>query len=128
MPYKIFIVEDHPVMRDAYVAVLQSTPGLELCGAAASAEEALEKLDALECDLVVTDFRLPGLNGADLIRRIHAVQPGLPAIVISAHEEETFVLEARAAGASAVMGKRNLVDTFGPTILAVLDKHHRTGA
>ncbi len=127
-PYKIFVVEDHLVMREAYRVIIESAPELDLCGAAASAEEALEKLDALECDLVVTDFRLPGLNGADLIRRIHAVQPALPAIVISAHEEEAFVLAAREAGASAVIGKRNLVDTFVPTILAVLDERHRTAA
>ncbi|HEX8299926.1 MAG TPA: response regulator transcription factor [Rubricoccaceae bacterium] len=128
MPYQIFVVEDHLIMREAYVAILAAEPGLELCGVAASAEEALERLVGLACDLVVTDYRLPGLNGAELIRRLHAVRPELPAIVVSAHQDEAFVTAAREAGASAVLGKRDLVGTFGPTIEAVLAARHRAAA
>lgn len=121
MPYTIFIVEDHPVMLEAYLAILASTPEFELGGTAASAEEALSTLGEVDCDLVVTDYRLPGLNGADLVRHLHATWPDLPVVVISAHEDEAFVRSAREAGASAVIGKRDLVDTFGPTLLAVLE-------
>ena len=125
VPYQIFVVEDHPVMREAYVSLLQSTPGLALCGTAATAEEVLDKLDDLECDLIVTDYRLPGLSGADLARKIRAGRPELPVVVISAHEDEAFVISAREAGAAAVMGKSDLADTFGPTILEVLSEHLR---
>lgn len=128
MPYKIFVVEDHLIMREAYAAILRADPDLEWCGTAVSAEEALDRLGEIDCDLVVTDYRLPGLNGAELVRRIHAVRPGLPAIVISAHEDEAFVLAAREAGAAAVLGKRDIVDTFGPTILAVLEERRRAAA
>ncbi|HEX9953040.1 MAG TPA: response regulator transcription factor [Rubricoccaceae bacterium] len=128
MPYQIFVVEDHPVMREAYVSLLESTPGLALCGTAATAEEVLDKLDDLECDLIVTDYRLPGLSGAELVRQVRAGRPELPVVVISAHDDEAFVASAQAAGAAAVMGKRDLADTFAPTILAVLDEHLRHAA
>ena len=65
MPYRIYLVEDHPVMREAYAAVFDAAPGFELCGTAESAEELLGKLGELDCDLVVTDYRLPGMTGAE---------------------------------------------------------------
>ncbi|HEX8385926.1 MAG TPA: response regulator transcription factor, partial [Rubricoccaceae bacterium] len=88
MPYRIFVVDDHPVMLDAYSALLQYEPGLEVCGTAASGEEALAVLTTpgTDCDLVVTDYRMPGMSGAELVRRLRACRPGFPAIVVSAHE------------------------------------------
>lgn len=71
-PSKIFLVEDHPLIRRAYTLILDREPDFELCGAAESAEEAFDMLDGLACDLVVTDFRLPGQSGIDLVRRLRA--------------------------------------------------------
>ncbi len=128
MSDKIYVVEDHPVMREAYAAVLQTTPGLELCGTAETAEELLEKLAELDCDLIVTDYRLPGMTGSELVRRLRAARPDLPCVVISAHEDETFVREALEAGAAAFLRKRDLADTLVPTIHSVLAEHRRDPA
>ena len=121
MSYRIFIVEDHPVMREAYASVLELEAGLDLCDAVASAEEALTSLADGRCDLVVTDYSLPGMNGVELVRRLRTLRPGLPSIVISGHEEEAFAREARAAGAATFLKKRDLIETLVPTILAILD-------
>ena len=125
MTYLIFLVEDHPVMREAYMAVLALEPDLELCGAAGSAEEAIESISnggdgALACDLVVTDYRLPGLSGVDLVRQLRDAFPQLPTLVISAHDAEAFVREAHDAGAARFLSKRDLVRTLVPTIHDVL--------
>ncbi len=112
-------------MREAYAAVLRTTPGLDLCGAAETAEELLGKLAKLDCDLLVTDYRLPGMTGAELVRRLRAARPELPCVVISAHEDETFVREATDAGAAAFIRKRDLVATLAPTIRDVLAEHRR---
>lgn len=125
MSDKIYVVEDHPVMRDAYAAVLRTTPGLELCGTAESAEELLAELAELDCDLIVTDYRLPGMTGAELVRRLRAARPDLPCVVISAHEDGAFAREATDAGAGAFLRKRDLVATLAPTIHAVLAEHRR---
>ena len=121
MPYRVFIVEDHPVMREAYVSFLALEPDLEVCGAVGSVEEALGMLDNMECDLVVTDYRLPGQTGVELVRRLHETRPGLPSLVISGHDGPAFAREAEAAGAAGFLSKRDLVDTLVPTILALLD-------
>ena len=120
MPYRIYIVEDHPVMREAYASVLEVEPGLELCGSVASAEEMIGKLDDIDCDLVVTDLGLPGMSGVELVRHLRSVRPDLPAVVISGHEEEAFAREARKAGAKAYLRKRDLIQTLVPTIYEVL--------
>ena len=118
-PHRIFLVEDHPVMREAYATVLAAEPRLELCGSVESAEEALDALRETACDLVVTDLRLPGMSGVDLVGRLQEGWPGLPALVISAHEEELYAQRARDAGAVGFLSKRGLAGTLVPTILGV---------
>jgi two-component system invasion response regulator UvrY len=119
--YHIFLVEDHPVMREAYVSVLGAEPDLELCGVAESAEEALGALNGeTACDLVVTDLRLPGMNGIDLVARLHEARPGLPVLVVSAHEEELQARRAREAGAVGFLSKRTLPTTLVDTIRSVV--------
>ncbi|HEX8385439.1 MAG TPA: response regulator transcription factor [Rubricoccaceae bacterium] len=121
MSHKVYIVEDHPVLREMYADFLKAAPGLELCGTAGSAEEVLGKLGDLDCDIVVTDYRLPGLSGAELVRRLRAERPDLPAVVISGHEDEAFSREAMEAGAAAFVRKRDLVALLVPTIHAVFE-------
>lgn len=119
--FQVFLVEDHPVMREAYAAVLGQEPDIGLCGVVESAEEALDALEGLKCDLVVTDLRLPGMSGVDLVRRLSAERPGLPALVISAHEEDVYARRAREAGAVGFLPKQGLAGTLVPTIREVLD-------
>ncbi|HYG69097.1 MAG TPA: response regulator transcription factor, partial [Anaeromyxobacteraceae bacterium] len=80
MPYRIFIVEDHPVMRDAYARVLAREPDLEVCAMAASAEEALDAFDGTACDLVVSDVSLPGMDGFALVEQLRTLRPDLVAL------------------------------------------------
>ena len=106
-------------MREAYAAVLEQEPRLRLCGSVESAEDALDALREVECDLVVTDLRLPGMSGVDLVGRLRDERPGLPALVISAHEEDLYAQRARDAGAVGFLSKRGLAGTLVPTILGV---------
>lgn len=120
MVYRIFLVEDHPTVRRIYAQVLAREPGLELCGTAGSAEEALVALADTSCDLLVTDLVLPGMDGIDLVGRLRAEQPNLPALVLSAHEGEVFAQRARQAGARAYLSKREAMHTLIPAIRHVL--------
>lgn len=128
MSYRIFVVEDHPVMRDAYAQVLGEESDLELVGAVASTEEAITALAETPCDLVVTDYRLPGQTGIDLVRHLKVLLPGLPVVVISAHEEGAFARTARLAGAADFLSKRDLCATLVPTIRRILSLPQVAGA
>ena len=129
MSHKIFIVEDHPVMRQSYALVLEQEADLELCGMAESAEEALGKFDEMRCDLVVVDVMLPGMDGIELVEHLLRRQPDLPVLVISGHSEELLGERARMAGARAYLSKHKLAATLTGTIreaLAEANSHRRS--
>ena len=120
MNYRIFVVEDHPVMREVYENLLEAEPDLELCEMADSAEQFFERLPDTDCDVVVTDLLLPGADGFALVERLQAEHPALPVIVISAHEEPAYLERSREAGACAYLSKRDLARDLAPTVTRVM--------
>ena len=107
MPLKIFIVEDHPIMRETLAAFVGDQPGYEVLAAAPTAEEALERLEEVEVDLVLVDVSLPGMSGIDLVGEIGARWPALMCLMISGHGEAAYVERALAAGARGYVLKGN---------------------
>ncbi|CAN5656796.1 hypothetical protein BH10CHL1_BH10CHL1_47510 [soil metagenome] len=90
MSYKLFIVEDHPVIRSAYIRLLQRQTDFEVCGEAESGIQALDLIPTAAPDLVLVDISLPGMNGIELLNRLRADYPELMTLVISGHEESLY--------------------------------------
>lgn len=107
MSSRIFIVEDHPIMRQMMREFIEAILGMEVCGAAATAEEGLERLADLDVDLVTVDISLPGMNGIDLVAELQARWPELPCIIISGHHEPGYIKRAFAEGARGYVAKGN---------------------
>jgi DNA-binding NarL/FixJ family response regulator len=99
MSLKIFIIEDHPVMRYTLSNFLRKTLHLEVCGAAATGAEALERLAEVEADLVLVDVLLPGMSGLELLYQLKERYPELLCLVLSGHGEELYIQHAFKAGA-----------------------------
>lgn len=106
MPARVYIVEDHPVMRETLQDYLALAPDLEICGMAESAEAALEALDAAAPDVVVVDLSLPGRSGLELVEEIRE-RWGTPCVILSGHGERTYVGRAFACGARGYVLKGN---------------------
>lgn len=119
-PIRIFLTEDHPVLREACVSVLNREKGLTVCGAVPTAEEALVFVRDHPCDVLVTDVSLPGMDGLELARRLRTVRPDLRIVVISAHADLDYATRARSIGAQAFLRKDRLALTLVPTLRAVL--------
>lgn len=102
----VLIVDDHPMMREGLIQLIGHESDLQLCGEAGDAHEALEKVNASKPDLVVTDITLPGKSGIELIKDIHAMQPGLLVLVISMHDEALYVERVLRAGARGYIMKQ----------------------
>jgi CheY-like chemotaxis protein len=97
-PRRVLIVDDNVDLADNIAEILQIDGHLtEIAG---SAEEALEKVLGAEPDVVVTDYRLPGISGAVFIERIRRNGRALLAVVISAYTDDQTIREAREAGAT----------------------------
>jgi DNA-binding NarL/FixJ family response regulator len=113
---RILIVDDHPMMRQGLAQLIGAEPDLIICGEAENAEHALDSIVTLKPDLVLADISLPGKNGLELIKDFQAVQPGLPVLVISMHDESLYAGRVlRAGGRGYIMkqaGGKNLMQAI----------------
>jgi DNA-binding NarL/FixJ family response regulator len=103
---RILIVDDHPMMRQGLAQLIAAEPNLTVCGEAENGESALDSIGGLKPDLVLADISLPGKNGLELIKDFQAVQPGLPVLVISMHDESLYAERVLRAGGRGYIMKQ----------------------
>jgi len=101
----ILIVDDQPLMRLGLATVLTKHSSYTICGEAVDHHEALEKIRALNPDLVTVDLTLKSSHGLDLLKDIHIQYPTLPVLVISVHDEFLNARRVISAGARGYMTK-----------------------
>jgi len=102
---KVYIVEDNDRMRTLLREWIDELPGLDVCGAAASAEDALPEMADAQPDLAVIDMSLPGMGGIELVATLRDRQPRMRCLILSGHNERTYVARALAAGAQGYLLK-----------------------
>ena len=102
---KVFLVDDHAVVREGYRRLLERSAGITVVGEAANAAEAYGEFQRVQPDVVVMDISLPGASGIDALRRILAREPGAKVLMFSMHEESIFATRAFQAGALGYITK-----------------------
>jgi DNA-binding NarL/FixJ family response regulator len=117
--HKIFIVEDHPVIRQGYTALIRREADMEICGEADSVGEAMLRIPELQPDLVLVDISLGETNGLELLKQLHQKYPQLPSIVISGHDESIYGDAVAQLGAKGYLTKES-PHLFIETIRGVL--------
>ena len=103
--YKILIVDDHPIVREGLRRRIETQPGFKVGCEAGNAAEALICLEKALFDAAVIDINLPGRNGIDLLKQIRAQGLNLPVLILSVHDEVTYLDRALAAGAQGYIVK-----------------------
>ncbi len=103
---RVLIVDDHPVVRLGVRAMLEEQPDLEVCGEAGGFREALERIEELAPDVVVSDLALPDANGLELLNHLQRHGPAVPTIMLSMHDELIYAERALKAGARAYVMKQ----------------------
>jgi DNA-binding NtrC family response regulator len=96
-PRSVLVVDDDSAMREMVVSLLEDQ-GIQ-ARAAASADEAIERLSELDCDLVLSDIRMPGKTGIDLLGQIRELRPETPVVLMTAFGTIDSAVEAMQAGA-----------------------------
>jgi DNA-binding NarL/FixJ family response regulator len=102
---RLLVVDDHPVVREGLVALLEDEPDFAVVGAAGSAETALGLMGHLLPDIVLLDLELPGLDGVAAIAKLTALAPATRVIIFSAYDSKERVLGAMRAGARGYLLK-----------------------
>lgn len=117
---RVLIVDDHPLFREGLRQLIDREPGLNVCGEAADAEEAMRLVKETRPDLVIVDISLGGTSGIDLIKTLKAEDPELPFLVVTMHDESLYAERALRAGAMGYIMKHEPPKTFKVAIHRVL--------
>ncbi len=117
---RIFLVDDHPLIRSGLAQIIEEEPDLTICGQAKNAAEAMKGVKDSAPDLVVVDLSLEGSNGIELIKNLKALYPDLEFMMFSMHDERVFAQRALRAGARAFVMKHESKDTIKTAIRRAL--------
>ena len=102
---KIMLVDDHPMMRVGLAMLINKQFDLEVCGEAEDPGKALQSIPQCRPDIVVTDLTMPGRGGLEFIKDLQVMHPGMPALVVSMHDEMLYAERALRAGARGYLMK-----------------------
>ena len=121
MKIHVILVDDHDIIREGLVSLLQQQPDFEVVGQAEDGQSALELVRKLRPDIVITDVIMPKLNGIDTTRQIVRHFPTVKIIALTGQYHDFFVTGMLKAGASAYVLKECLFDELIEAIRTVLD-------
>ncbi len=104
-PLRVVIADDQASVREGLVLLLDGLPGIDVVGAAADGEQALELVAEHQPDAILLDLHMPVLDGIGATRRLVAEHPGVAIVVLTTYVDDTSVLEALRAGARSYLTK-----------------------
>lgn len=107
---KVFIADDHGVVREALKRFIDAQPDFQVVGEAAGGLEVMEKVLNSRPDIVIMDLGMPGLDGVKCTASLVKANPDTKVIALTAHEEATYIKDCLAAGARGYVLKRSLAE------------------
>jgi len=116
---KIYVVDDHPVVRKGLVDFLKLQGIFEICGESESAEQALLEIPTLEPDLVILDLSLKEMGGLELLSLLRAENTELKVLILSMHQEDRYAARAIRLGACGYITKDEAIEKILEAIKAI---------
>lgn len=120
VPVRVFLVDDHEIVRSGLRALIASQPDMVVVGEAAEGLAFLNSVDAARPDVVVMDVSMPVLDGIEATRRLKAAMPEVKVITLTAREERSYIELIMSAGASGYVLKRSAADDLVRAIRAIV--------
>lgn len=117
---QILIVDDHAVVREGLTRLICGANGLDVCGGAQNAVEAMKILAAGQVDLVIMDISIKGMSGIQLTEKIKSLYPDLPVIMLTMHDDPAYARRAFRAGAIGYIAKDEASESVIKAIRRVL--------
>ena len=141
-PIRVFLLDDHEVVRRGLRDLLESEDDIEIVGESGSAVEAISRIPALRPDVAVLDGRLPDGSGVAVCREVRSVDPSIKAVILTSYDDDEALFAAILAGAAGYVLKQiagnDLLDgvrrvaagesLLDPSLIARVLERVRTGA
>jgi DNA-binding NarL/FixJ family response regulator len=118
---RVFLVDDHPLVREWLTNLINQQFDLEVCGEAEEAPQALRAIEALQPDVAVVDITLASGSGLELVKDLKRIAPRLVTVVLSMHEETLYAERSLRAGARGYVTKRDTTKKIIAAIRQVLE-------
>jgi DNA-binding NarL/FixJ family response regulator len=111
---RVYLVDDHPAIREAIRDTIESTIDMEICGETSSSDEAFRDIEELQPDVAVVDISLNDAHGLDLVQNVRSQYPEVRTVVFSMYDENVYAERAIRAGAAGYLMKseptKNIVE------------------
>jgi two-component system response regulator NreC len=107
-PIRILLADDHTVVRDGLRALLEKQTDMTVVAEAADGRDSIRLAEEQSPDVVVMDIAMPNMNGIEATRRILAQNPNCAVVILSMHQDESYVLRSLKAGAKGYLLKDSL--------------------
>ncbi len=117
---RVFIVDDHPIVRHGIAQLINQQPDLMVCGEADDGRQALTQITTIKPDVAIVDLTLRRANGLELIKNLRVMHPQLPVLVLSIHDESVYAERAIRAGAKGYLMKQEATENVLTAIRTVL--------
>ena len=108
MKTRVYVTDDHAMVRRGLAALIAAEPDMELCGEAEDCATATSEVAKLRPEVVIVDISLRGNSGLELIKNIKAFDPKIHIVVLSVHDESVYALRVLKAGAKAYVMKQDI--------------------
>lgn len=116
---RIFIVDDHPAVRQGVMSIISHEPDMLICGEASGVPDAMQQIATLMPDVAVIDISLKSGNGIDLVKRIKAEYPGVRMLILSMFPDTLYAARALRAGALGYLNKSDSTEQLVDAIRMV---------
>ena len=117
----VFIVDDHPLLRQGLALLINRENDLAVCGEAQEAQTAMHAIAQYQPDILIVDISLNGPDGLDLLKNIRNSYPGLPVLILSMHDEATYAERALRARANGYIMKQEATEKVLVAVRRILN-------
>ena len=118
---RVFVVDDHPLLRQGLAMMINREPDLTVCGEAEEAPEAMKAISATRPDILIVDISLNGPDGLDLLKNLRSLYPDLPVLILSMHDESIYAERALRARANGYIMKQEATEKVLVAVRRILD-------
>jgi len=119
---KVFIVDDHEIIREGLKMILKEESDIVVVGEAQNGAQAMDKIRKVDCDIMLLDMNMPGRNGIELLMDLKALRPKIHFLILSIHPEDKFALKTLKSGASGYLCKDTALEELVIAIRKIQSK------